>query len=162
MSETIYVENEHFRIRSARLEDAIAIRKMVFKTFVEYGIAADPDDDDRDIMCFGVPKANVVELVTVFGDVPVGSAILTSGDDGRVKLTKYYLDKDYRGFGAGVAMLQTAVATARQLGFKEIFLKTRARYKEAVQLYESTGWVRGADQPGPGPERVYAIRFSAS
>ena len=110
MSETIYVKNEHFLIRNATLEDAVAIRKMVFKTFVEYGIAADPDDDDRDIMCFGVPKANVVELVTVFGDVPVGSAILTGGDDGRVKLTKYYLDKDYRGFGAGVATASSSVA----------------------------------------------------
>jgi len=159
MTEKIYLKNDNFLIRSATLEDAIAIRKMVFRTFVEYGIAADPDEDDRDIMCFGHPKDNVVEMVTVFGDVPVGSAILTSSGDGKVKLTKFYLDKNFRGFGAGRAMLGTAVATAKSMGFDEIFLKTRALYKEAVELYESTGWVRGADQPGPGPDRMYYITF---
>ncbi|PIB45967.1 hypothetical protein AOA59_05355 [Pseudomonas sp. 2822-15] len=160
MSETVYLRRDNFIIRKATLEDAVAIRKMVFKTFVEYGIAADPDDDDRDIMCFGVPKENVVELVTVFDGNPVGSAILTACGEGRVKLTKFYLDKNYRRFGAGVAMLNTAVAAAKSMGVREVFLKTRALYKEAVQLYESTGWVRGADQPGPGPERLYSIRFS--
>ena len=160
MSEMVYVRSDHFVIRKAKLEDAIAIRKMVFKTFVEYGIAADPDDDDRDIMCFGLPKENVVELVTVFDGVPVGSAILTTCEGGRVKLTKFYLDRNYRRFGAGVAMLHTAIATAKSMGFNEIFLKTRALYKEAVQLYESTGWVRGVDQPGPGPERLYYMKLS--
>jgi ribosomal protein S18 acetylase RimI-like enzyme len=135
---------------------------MVFRTFVEYGIAADPDEDDRDIMSFGQPKDNVVEMVTVFGDLPVGSAILTSNGDSRVKLTKLYLDRNFRGFGAGRAMLDTAVATAKSMGYDEIFLKTRALYKEAVELYESTGWARGADQPGPGPDRMYYIIFPKS
>ncbi|MDR6680223.1 GNAT family N-acetyltransferase [Pseudomonas oryzihabitans] len=155
MTDGILLSNHEYVIRKARPEDGVPIRKMVFRTFVEYRIAADPDDDDRDIMSFGVDKPGVLEFVSEFSGVPKGSAILTPDDNDTIKLTKFYLDKDFRGYGAGRAMLNLVVEQAAKLNYKKIYLRTRASYKEAVSLYESTGWIRGPDRPGTGPERYY-------
>jgi GNAT superfamily N-acetyltransferase len=145
-------------IRRARPEDATAIRRMVFGVLCEYGIPADPDGSDADIMDFGGPrKQGVVHLTAETGGEPVGSAILTPHGADRVKLSKLFLRSDQRGRGLGRKLLTAAVAQARLAGYAEIFLTTRGVYHQAVNLYESSGWLRGPDQPPPGPDRLYYL-----
>jgi GNAT superfamily N-acetyltransferase len=145
-------------IRRARPEDATAIRRMVFGVLCEYGIPADPDGSDADVMDFGAPhRQGVIHLTAETGGEPVGSAILTPYGTSRVKLSKLFLRRDQRGRGLGRKLLAAAIAQARLAGYAEIFLTTRGVYHQAVNLYESSGWLRGPDQSPPGPDRLYYL-----
>ena len=56
------------------------------------------------------------------------------------------------------AVLARAVEEARARGYRRIELETRTIYREAVHLYEATGWLRGPDLPPEhGPDRTYAL-----
>lgn len=132
-----------FIIREGIPSDGIAVRKIVFTTFCEYSIIADPDDDDRDIMEFGYPRYGVMHFVITFGGKVIGSSILTPYGREKIKLTKFYFDKAYRGMGAGRKMLEYVTERAENEGYKEIFLKARDIYKHAISLYERCGWIRG-------------------
>jgi GNAT superfamily N-acetyltransferase len=144
-------------IRNAQPKDGRPIRRMVFDVLCEYGVAADPDDSDADVMRFGEQEEGVRHLVADDDGVPIGSAILTPYGEGRIKLSKLFLQRDFRGQGLGRRMLAAAVDLARSDGYREIFLTTRAVYQEAVALYEACGWLRGPDQPPPGPDRLYYL-----
>ena len=145
-------------IRYATPADAVPVRRFVFDILCEYGVPADPDGSDADVMEFGRPRdARVIHLVAEADGTPVGSAILTPYPDSRVKLSKLFVQGGYRGTGIGRRLLHRAVDEARAHGYREIFLTTRALYREAVGLYESEGWIRGADQPPPGPDRLYYL-----
>jgi putative acetyltransferase len=142
-------------IRHARPDDGRPVRRFVFDILNEYGVPADPDDDDQDVMRFGAPADGVVQLVAEVDGEPIGSAILTPYGDDEIKLSKLFLKPEFRGLGLGRDMLERSVAEARERGFRRISLRTRERYAEAVRLYERSGWTRGPDQPPPGPDRLY-------
>jgi GNAT superfamily N-acetyltransferase len=145
-----------FHVRDAVPADGRTTRRLVFEILAEYGIPADPDDSDADVMEFGTPREGVVHLVAELNGELVGSGILTPTSGGRVKLSKLFLRSSQRGKGYGRRMLEEVISRARQDGHQEVYLCTRAVYKEAVGLYESTGWQRGPDQPPPGPDRLYS------
>lgn len=143
-------------IRRAQPDDGMAIRRMVFDTLCEYGVPADPDDSDADIMDFGSSKVpGVVHLVADLDGKAVGSAILTPYNARQAKLTKLFVGIDHRREGIGRQLMTRALEEARSAGYEEVFLTTRAVYREAVNLYERANWLRGPDQPPPGPERLY-------
>jgi GNAT superfamily N-acetyltransferase len=150
-------------IRRAIPEDGKAIRRMVFDVLAEFGVPADPDDDDADIMEFGNPKSShTIHLTALSHRQPVGSAILTPSGQNRAKLSKLFVKKDLRGLGLGADLLTRIVEEATQAGFEEIYLRTRERYAAAVRLYERSGWQRGPDQPPPGPDRLYFLRIEGT
>jgi GNAT superfamily N-acetyltransferase len=133
----------------------------VFDVLREYRVPADPDDSDADVMEFGQARTpGVIHLVAESNGLPIGSAILTPTTDGRVKLSKLFLRPEYRGQGLGRRLLEASVAEARRAGHREIFLATRDIYREAVALYEASGWLRGPDLPPPGPNRCYYFPLS--
>jgi GNAT superfamily N-acetyltransferase len=148
-------------VRDARPEDGVPIRRLVFDILCEYGLPADPDGSDADVMVFGTPAPGVVHLVAEMEGRQVGSAILTPSGDGKTKLSKLFLHPERRSRGVGRAMLEAAVERARREGFRQIYLCTRDRYAEAVRLYEACGWLRGPDQPPPGPDRLYYLPLTA-
>jgi GNAT superfamily N-acetyltransferase len=96
-----------------------------------------------------------VHLVAEVDGEPIGSAILAPYGDGEIKLSKLFLKPEFRGLGLGREMLERTEAEASKRGYRRIFLRTRDGYAEAVRLYERAGWTRGADQPPPGPDRLY-------
>jgi putative acetyltransferase len=151
------VSTKTWTIRHARPEDGRPVRRFVFDILNEYDVAADPDDDDMDVMLFGAPADGVVQLVAEVDGEPVGSAILTPYGGGEIKLSKLFLKPEFRGIGLGRDMLERSVAEARDRGYRRISLRTRERYAEAVRLYERSGWTRGPDQPPPGPDRLYYL-----
>lgn len=74
-------------------------------------------------------------------DNVIGTVGLKKIDDDTVELKALYLDKNYRGQGLGTKLINTAVDEARQLGFKTIVLDSMSGYKDALKLYEKTGFV---------------------
>ncbi len=157
-------------IRGAVPADGPAVRAFVFATLRSYGIEPDPAGLDADVMAFGTAgDGPVAEFVAAIDGRPVGSVALSPKagghgslePDGRVAwLSKLFVDAAYRGHGLGRALLERAVTEARARGYRRIDLETRTIYREAVRLYEATGWVRGPDLPPEhGPDRTYTLHL---
>lgn len=146
------------KIRYAVPEDGPPVRRFIFDILCEYGIPADPDESDADVMEFGAPADDrVVHLVAETDGVPIGSAILTPYGTNEVKLSKLFVKPEHRRRGLGRVLLERSVAEARERGYDRISLRTRGVYREAVRLYEASGWLRGPDQAPPGPDRLYYL-----
>ena len=70
----------------------------------------------------------------------IGTVALKKVDDYTVELKAMYLDRDYRGKGLGRRLMDKAVDEAKRLGFKSIVLDSMSSYKDALRLYEKTGF----------------------
>ena len=51
-----------------------------------------------------------------------------------------YLDRSYRGKGLGRRLMNKIVDEAKWLGYKSIVLDSMSQYKDALRLYERTGF----------------------
>lgn len=154
--------NAPLKIRRARPADGPAVREFVFATLRAYGITPDPDGLDADVVAFGsATEPGLLEWVAVLDGQAVGSVVLSARGDGTAHLSKFFVDARYRGQGIGRALLRHAVGEARVRGYRQLDLETRSLYREAVHLYEESGWVRGPDlPPGYGPDRTYVLNLS--
>ena len=150
-------------IRRAVPEDGPAVRELVFDTLRSYGIEPDPDGLDADVVAFGTAgDGPVAEFVAEVDGRAVGSVALSPRAEGVARLSKLFVDAAYRGRGIGRALLARAVEEAHARGYQRIDLETRTIYREAVALYEVTGWVRGPDLPPEhGPDRTYSLYLRA-
>jgi putative acetyltransferase len=157
-AETLVKTRPEVSIRHAAVADAAAVRRFIFEIRAAYGVPVDLEGLDADLTDFGNPRTSGgMHFVADFDGTPVGSVVLTPQGRHRVKLSKLFVHSAFRGFGLGRRLLRKAVSEVEAQGYREIFLTTRARYREAIQLYESEGWTRRPDQYGPGPERIYAL-----
>jgi putative acetyltransferase len=146
-------------IRRAVAADGPRVQAFVFATLRAYGIEPDPEGLDADVMAFGTAgDGPVAEFVAEVDGQAVGSVALSPRGAGVAWLSKLFVDAAYRGRGLGKALLARAVEEARARGYRRIELETRTIFREAVRLYESTGWVRGPDLPPEhGPDRTYFL-----
>lgn len=80
---------------------------------------------------------------------PVGCVALISMGDGVYELSKMAVSPRLRGQGIGRKLLEHAIAQAKALGAKSLFLGSSTKLKNALHLYESVGFrhVPPADIP---------------
>ncbi|MFS8136542.1 MAG: GNAT family N-acetyltransferase [Thermomonas sp.] len=71
-----------------------------------------------------------------------GIAPLIGGDADTCELRKMYFLPEARGLGAGAAMMQVCLETARAIGFKQCYLETLGGMDAAMRLYERSGFQR--------------------
>lgn len=146
-------------IRAAHSNDSEAAAEMVFGILRAYGIEPDPAHLDREVVLFGANDPKCVREFSAFcnGQL-VGVCTLKFADRSRPIVTALYVDPRIRRRGIGRKLLKAAIEAARSLGFSRLELETRTAFKEAVQLYETSGWVRGPNPPpGYGPDRIYTL-----
>jgi len=74
------------------------------------------------------------------GAQAVGCVALISMRDGIYELSKMAVSPHLRGGGIGRRLLLHAIAQARSIGAKSLFLGSNKRLKNAVHLYESVGF----------------------
>jgi GNAT superfamily N-acetyltransferase len=74
------------------------------------------------------------------GAEAVGCVALIPMRDGIYELSKMAVSPHLRGRGIGRRLLQHAIAQARRLGARSLFLGSNTRLKDAVHLYESVGF----------------------
>jgi putative acetyltransferase len=70
----------------------------------------------------------------------VGCVALIPMQDGVYELSKMAVSPHLRGRGLGRRLLHHAIAQARSIGAKSLFLGSNTRLKDAVHLYESVGF----------------------
>lgn len=147
-------------IRRACPGDGPAVRRFVFATFEAYGIVPEPEGEDKDVMTFGEQPEPVDAFVADVDGLAVGSVMVSPLGDGIGWLSKFFVDAAYRGRGIGKALLGQAVAAGRARGYRRLELDTRSFFKEAVHLYESTGWTRSKEVPRSGPcDSIYFLEL---
>jgi putative acetyltransferase len=136
------VDTPPFLIRQAVPSDGPMVRAFVFETERSYGIEPDPEGLDADVVAFGTPQNDaVLELVAEVAGKAVGSIVISSKErEKEAWLSTFFVEAAYRGRGIGRALLEWAVTEARLQGYHALVLETRSIFREAIHLYESTGW----------------------
>jgi GNAT superfamily N-acetyltransferase len=74
------------------------------------------------------------------GSEAVGCVALIPMQDGVYELSKMAVSPHLRGRGLGRRLLQHAIAQARSVGARSLFLGSNTRLKDAIHLYESVGF----------------------
>ncbi len=150
-------------IRRATVEDTAAARELVFAILGEYGLRPEPDGTDADLRDLEAGFLRDGGMFDVAVD-PDGSLAGTCGlkvlADGRVELRKMYVRRDRRGQGLGRRLLDRALAWARARGHRRVDLETASVLKEAIALYEKSGFVQRAGKVDtPRCDKAYAIEL---
>ena len=144
-------------VRRATPRDGDPVRRFVFDTLRAYGIEPDPLGHDKDVMTFGEDAPGVDAFVADVDGLAVGCVMVSGRDDGTGWLSKFFVDDAYRGRGIGRALLDRAVAASRSRGYRRLGLDTRTYFKEAIHLYESTGWKLSDEQPNAPCDSLYYL-----
>ncbi len=153
------IKSQPIVIRRAIPNDGPEVCRFVFEISRSYGIEPEPQGLDADVMEFGSTNdSSVTQWVAEFEGQVVGSVALSHRENGVGWLSTLFVALRYRGHGIGRALLEQAVAEAGPRGYHRIDLETRQIYKEAIHLYESSGWVRGPDlPPEDAMDRTYSL-----
>jgi GNAT superfamily N-acetyltransferase len=153
---------ERIEIRAARPQDGDTVRRFVLATFAEYGMEADLEGVDSEILRFGEHGEHVDEFVALADGEPVGSVVVSPSERGGW-LSKFFVDRRYRGFGIGRRLLARAVDAAVRRGYSRLDLDTRAFFLEAIHLYEATGWKISADRsPSSYCDAAYTLELGGA
>ncbi|KAI9134694.1 GNAT family N-acetyltransferase [Acaryochloris sp. CCMEE 5410] len=134
-----------FVIRAWQLKDRQVAAEVIRSVLAEYGIGWEPDGADRDV--YEVETAYVQVggafwVVEYQGQV-VGTAAFYPVKRGvsTVEIRKMYLLPQVRGQGLGRWLLQRLEQEIVAQGFREVWIETASVLKEAVKLYESSGYL---------------------
>ena len=137
-----------FVIRLITPADDAAMAAIIRAVMPEFGAVGDGfaiNDPEVDWMsrAYAQPRSAyfVVERDgTVLGGG--GVAPLQGGDGDTCELRKMYFLPQARGLGAGSAMMERCLQTARGFGFNHCYLETLCGMDAAMRLYERTGFRR--------------------
>ncbi len=138
---TIY---RNFLIRDWQPHDRTLAAELIQSVLTEYGLTAEPAAADHDV--FQVEDAywrtgGEFWVVEWQGRL-VGTAAFYPVSRGQqaVEIRKMYLLPESRGQGLGTFLLQTLEQVISDRGFQQIWVETASRLKEAVKLYERSGY----------------------
>ena len=102
-------------------------------------------------------------LVLIRGQRIIGFFALLASGPNRVELKRLYLTADERGKGLGKYLLNLALKTARQSGYKRIHLETTSRFFQAVSLYRKFGFKKNPGAiPAPGHDIGLILNLGSS
>lgn len=108
------------------------------KCFEELGKKFEPDGRHDFYNNIG---DNFVVFYCLFDqDKLIGTVALKKIDENTVELKAMYLDCSYRGKGLGHHLMNKIVDEAKRLGYKSMVLDSMSQYKDALRLYERTGF----------------------
>jgi putative acetyltransferase len=148
-----------FVIRSWKEGDRARAAEVIRSVLAEYGLGWEPAGADRDVLeveKFYQATGGEFWVIEQQGFlVGTGAYYPVSRGENAVEIRKMYLLPQVRGQGLGRFLLQQLESAVAARGFTHIWIETASVLKEAVLLYESSGY-----QPATGVEtrrcdRVY-------
>lgn len=155
-----YHEHYHdFLIRPWQPGDRQAAYDLIATVLAEYGLQSDPDDTDWDVWHVEAAyhqTGGQFWVVEQAGQL-MGTAAFYPIQRGHraVEIRKMYLLPAVRGKGLGRFLLQALEQAIAQQGYAEIWIETASVLREAVQLYESSGYQPGTEVETARCDRVY-------
>lgn len=137
-----------FSIRPIAPADSPAVARIIRSVMPEFGASGpgfaihDPEVDDM-AAAYAHP-GSVYFVVELDGEVRGGGGVAAlAGGDARVcELRKMYFLPALRGRGAGAALMNTCLRSARDLGYAQCYLETLTGMDAAQRLYEKHGFRR--------------------
>ena len=108
------------------------------RCFEELGKKFEPDG--RHDFYNNIGDNFVVFYCLIDQDKLIGTVALKKLGENTVELKAMYLDRSYRGKGLGRHLMDKIVDEAKRLGYKSIVLDSMSQYKDALRLYERTGF----------------------
>jgi putative acetyltransferase len=121
-------------------EDAAAFRSLNEEWITRY-FTLEPMDREN----LNDPEGRILRkggriFMADWGGQVVGCVALIPMENGVYELSKMAVAPVRRGLGIGRKLLQHAIAEARRMGAKSLFLGSNSRLENAVHLYESVGF----------------------
>lgn len=121
-------------------EDATAFRTLNEEWITRYFTL---EKMDRETL--GDPEKMILEkggyiFMVYSGNQAVGCVALIPIGNGVYELSKMAVSPEMRGLGIGRRLLLHAIAQAKRIGAKSLFLGSNAKLANAVHLYESVGF----------------------
>jgi N-acetylglutamate synthase-like GNAT family acetyltransferase len=116
-----------------------------FRTLNEEWITRHFTLEAKDIETLGDPENTILRkgghIFMVYADgEPVGCVALMPMSSGVYELSKMAVSPHLRGQGIGRRLLEHAIAQARLIGAKSLFLGSNSKLSNAVHLYEWVGF----------------------
>jgi putative acetyltransferase len=143
---------EKIIIREIREEDNTVLAGIIREVFDEHlaprtgTVYSDPTTDDL----FGLfrDERSVLFVAELDGEILGCCGIFpTSGlDPGYAELVKFYLVENARGRGLGRKLMEMCFQSAREMGYRKIYLESMPQFSRAVFMYEKLGF-RQLDGP---------------
>lgn len=143
-----------FYIRPIHFDDNAAVAAIIRAVMPEFGACGDGfaiNDPEVDYMhrAYAAPRCAYF-VVEKDGVVCGGGGIapLAGGEQDVCELRKMYFLPELRGMGAGAALLERCLDSARVQGFRQCYIETLRGMDAAMRLYERFGFSRIADPMG--------------
>jgi GNAT superfamily N-acetyltransferase len=136
-------------IRAFEAKDGDAFRRLNEAWIEKYfGI------EEKDRVTLNHPMEKIIapggQIYFAFlGEEAVGCCALVFMGDGVYEIAKMAVKEDLRGMGVGRRVLEYAVAQARRLGARKLYLETNSKLKNAIHLYEAVGFKHIPPVPSP-------------
>ena len=135
-----------FLIRPIRAEDDVAVAQIIRSVMPEFG-ADGPGfaihDAEVDHMHRAYAAARSAYFVVELDGIVAGGggvAPLENGDPDVCELRKMYFMPALRGRGAGRALIDRCLTSAREFGFRRCYLETLGNMRDAQKLYRAAGF----------------------
>ena len=133
-------------IRRIERSDNPFVAAMIRKVFDDYDVPREKTvytDSSTDFLYETFQTKGSVFWVVEVNDIIAGSCGIypTEGlKEDCVELVKLYLAKDIRGLGIGKMMILKCINTAKDLGYKYLYLESFPQFIEAIGLYKKQGF----------------------
>jgi RimJ/RimL family protein N-acetyltransferase len=137
-----------FEVRPARAEDARPMAELFAAVAAERtGIATEPPVDiDERTAVFAAGMAETGTFVAVAGDQIIGLIRIKPSRHGFGDLAML-VDRDWRGRGAGAALVRAAIDWARGQGLHKLSLEVFTHNEAAIALYRKSGFAEEGRRP---------------
>jgi putative acetyltransferase len=143
---------ENFVIRKAKQQDNAALANMIRTVFNEYAaphnntVYSDPTTDDL----YGLSQqaGSVLWVAELDGEVFGCCGIFhTAGlEENVAELAKFYLSEKIRGKGIGKKLMLQCFQSAKEMGYKKLYIESMPQFSKAVSMYEKYGFTK-IDKP---------------
>ncbi len=130
---------------------------MIGEALAGYGLPFEPNGRDADVVAFGA-RVDHDDFVAEDQGLVVG--VVSVGPQGAPELawvSKLFVDRAQRGRGLGRALLERAHEAARARGYREVSLRTRTEFREALSLYRASGYVITSEAESPGDVILHRV-----
>ena len=132
--------------RHLEKKDNNEIAELIRSVFREFGIARpgtvyfDPTTDDLYTL-FQTPRS-IYWLAEDNGKIIGGCGIYPTQNlpEGCGEVVKFYLNASYRKQGIGRQLLEMSIESAKDLGYKQLYLESLPELGKAISLYQKEGF----------------------